>query len=109
VCPGEVITFTCVTNGTLSHNWTSDVNEYIVDQLEFAAFHLPGEIRSETLLASAQLIAVENRTQGIIRSELRLTVAADFPIPNISCLNVDHGPRLTNSTSFQLLGITSGR
>ena len=110
VCPGQQLTFTCVTNGTSSHAWSSD--EYIGEggiQLEFAAFHSPGHILSNSVSESdlgtfAQLITVENKTQGVLKSRLQITVSADFPAPNISCLNVDNGPGLTNSTTFQLLG-----
>ena len=106
VCPGEVITFTCVTNGSSSHAWRSD--EYIGEggiQLEFASYDSPGDIHSNPASSAdtfATLIAVENRT---LQSQLHITVAADrsnFTI--ISCMNVDAD--LVKNTSFQVLGMS---
>ena len=108
-CPGDVIIFTCVTNGSSSHVWRSD--EYIGMggiQLEFAAFDNPGTIirtplnnpASSTL---ARLIAAENRVQGILQSKLEITVSTDYTNFTILCMNVDRN--LTNSTRIEVLGM----
>lgn len=108
-CPGERITFTCVTNGSASHAWMS--NEYIGRggiQLEFASFDSPGEIRRNTASQGgtlARLIAKvveENETTGLLESQLDIVVISEFPNPIISCLYVDTGS--SNAASFQLLG-----
>ena len=108
-CPGDRITFTCVTNGSASHVWKSD--EYIGRggiQLEFAVYHNPGETRNNGVYPStarATLIANvrnENSTGGILESDLEITVVADYPTASIVCLDVDSG--IPATTSFQLLG-----
>ena len=105
-CPGDKVIFNCVTNGSASHAWRSD--EYIGQggiQLEFASYDSQGFIRSNpasNIGTFATLIAIENRTQGIIRSQLEITVTSDYPNATISCLHVDTGS--SNTTAFQLLG-----
>ena len=110
-CPMDVRTFTCVTNGSATHAWQSD--EYIGasasvsgEQLEFTYLDSPGDVLAGDSPARAELIrrVLEvNETVGLLESELRVTVSADYQNATISCLYVDTGN--TISTSFQLLGI----
>ena len=111
VCPGDEITFTCVTNRSASLAWSSD--DYIGRggiQLEFASFDSPGKIarnRVSPIGTQASLISKEikeNETQGILESQLNVIVTSDYPNPTINCLNIDAGYKET--TSFQLLGMT---
>ena len=114
-CPGDTITFTCVTNESASHAWISD--EYIGQggfQLEFASYHRPGKTISATgvspTIAHATLIAnviEDNSTVGILESKLEVTVVSDYPIASIMCLHVDNGT--SNTTTFQLLGKCIGK
>ena len=107
-CPGDVMIFTCVTNGSSSHAWRSD--EYIGVggiQLEFAVFDSPATIRTppnnpaSSMLA--RFIAAENRVQGILQSKLEITVSTDYTNFTILCMNVDGN--LTNSTRIEILGM----
>ena len=109
-CPGDEITFTCLTNGSSSLAWISD--DYIGQggiQLEFASFDSPGRIarnRVSPIGTQATLVSKEieeNETQGILESQLNIIVTSDYPSPTIKCLNVDTGSQ--ESTSFQLLGM----
>ena len=108
-CPGDQITFTCVTNGSASLAWISD--NYIGQggiQLEFASFDSPGKIarnRASPIGTQATLVSKEieeNETQGILESQLNVIVTSDYPSPTIKCFNVDTGSQ--ESTNFQLLG-----
>lgn len=110
VCPGDAITFTCVTNGSASLAWSSD--DYIGRggiQLEFASFDNPGKIarnRISPIGTQASLISKEieeNKTQGILESQLNVIVTSDYLNPSIKCLSVDTG--IQETTSFQLLGM----
>ena len=109
VCPGDAIMFTCVTNGSASHAWSSD--DYIGQGgvlLEFASYHDPGRIaRNRASPIGTQAILVskeieENETQGILESQLNVIVTSDYQNPTIECLHVDTGYQ--EDTSFQLLG-----
>lgn len=110
-CPGEKITFTCVTNGSASHAWMSD--QYIGQggiQLEFASYHNPGAILRKQVSPEgtlARLIAndiEENSTVGILESQLDIIASADYPSADITCLYVD--TRTPTTTRFQLLGMS---
>ena len=110
VCPGDEVTFTCVTNGSASLAWSSD--DYIGRggiQLEFASYHDPGRIarnRASPIGTQATLISKEieeNETQGILESQLNVIVTADYQIATINCLHVDTATE--ESTRFQLLGM----
>ena len=110
VCPGDAISFTCVTNGSASLAWSSD--DYIGQggvQLEFASYHDPGRIaRNRASPIGTQAILVskeieENETQGILESQLNVMVISDYQIATIKCLHVDTGSQET--TRFQLLGM----
>ena len=110
VCPRDQITFTCVTNGSASHAWSSD--EYIGQggaQLELASYHDPGRmarnwaspIGTQAILVSKEI--EENEIQGILESQLNIVVTSDYQITTINCLHVDTGSQET--TRFQLLGM----
>ena len=110
VCPGDAISFTCVTNGSASLAWSSD--DYIGQggvQLEFASYHDPGRIaRNRASPIGTQAILVskeieENETQGILESQLNIVVTSDYQITIINCLHVNTGSQET--TRFQLLGM----
>ena len=110
VCPGDAITFTCVTNGSAILAWNSD--DYIGQggvQLEFPSHRNPGRIeRNPASPIGTQAVLIskeieENETQGILESQLNIIVTSDYPNPTINCLHVDTGNQ--EATSFKLLGM----
>ena len=104
VCPGEMITFNCVTRGSLITAWLSE--EYIGAggaRVEFAAVDI-GESRQINQNTMAMLISAEivNGTR-ILTSQLTIMAVSEYQNPSVTCLHVG---LLTNATvSFQLLGM----
>ena len=110
-CPGEQITFTCVTNGSASHAWASD--EYIGKggvQLQFAVYDslgVPATAASSQEGTYAELIRKvpenETATLGILESQLHVTVSSSYADASVTCIYVDTNYPI--STTFQLLGM----
>ena len=104
-CPGEEITFTCVTRGSPVLAWTSD--QYIEQggtQLEFATFDNENETRTIPInpntVATLTRKAMENGEQ-VLESELRIITVSRFPTFSVSCIHIGSGN--INETTFQLL------
>ena len=99
VCPDEVIVFTCRTNG-LTLAWIND--EYIGSringiQLEFGSLDPVGyTIRS--MINDNTFAKLTVKEDGVIESQLHITVSEDFPTANITCSDVSH----RSSSSVQL-------
>ena len=102
-CPGEVVTFTCVTRGSPIIAWRSD--DYIgTTQLEFAAVNNVGATDGNQNTAIATLTG--NVVVGGVRvliSELKITTSSTFPTSSVSCVHIGSGA--VNTTSFQVLGM----
>ena len=102
-CPGEVLTFTCVTRGSPIIAWRSD--DYIgTTQLEFAAVDSIGATDGNQNTAIATLTG-KNFIDGVIvlTSKLRITTSSTFPTSSVSCVHIGSGA--VNTTSFQVLGM----
>ena len=96
---GDVVTFICVTKGSVSIVWFSD--QYIDGHVEFAAVDdgVPRQINPNVVatLVSAEVV---NGTQ-ILTSQLMITVTSDYANPLVTCLHVSD---MTNVTaSFEVL------
>jgi hypothetical protein len=101
VCPGEKITFTCATNGSVVA-WIS--NEYIGIngiQLEFSSRYPVG--RNETsMINHINTFANLTMKEGdrVIESQLHITVSKDIPTANVTCSDVSRV--LSSSVTFEL-------
>ena len=90
VCPGQEITFTCVTQGSPTIAWAS--SEYIDrgSYIEFAVFNRPGDVGISPINPNTIATLVDNKIEDgaqILRSVLHIIASAKFSIFSISCFH----------------------
>ena len=105
VCPGEPVTFTCVTKGSSTIAWRSE--EYIEvggTQLQFAVFNNVGDTRTSIVNPNTVATLINKTNEGVLVSELRIIVQSNIPMSTVTCVT-DSGAM--NITSFQLTGMKS--
>lgn len=107
LCPGEDITFTCVTRGSPIIAWQSD--EYIGEggtQLEFATFNNQGDTDSSSVNPDTVATLTRNSNEDgvqVLESKLRVITSAEFPDASVTCVHVGTG--IKNTTRFHVLGM----
>lgn len=84
--PGDSVTFTCTTLGSALQQWSSV--HYVGDNgqlLFFGADGMPGmEQRTPNNVSVANLTMVNGL---MLESQLYITVSADYPTSNVTCIN----------------------
>ena len=101
-CPGQNVTFTCKTNGSLIVAWSSD--EYIGPEVG-RQLEVTIEEREIASMQNPNTVARVVRDNGmkIIESTLSIVVDYKFPNASIKCADVE---RATESViQFQIFGI----
>ena len=105
VCPGEEITFTCMTEGSPTIAWESIDYIDIGSQIEFAVFNHPGDRRTSPINPDTVAILVGSSInqdgEQILISELRLRVLPQFPTFSVSCV---HGNGTKNTIAMFIQG-----
>ena len=100
---GEVITFTCRTEGSNSIGWSS--KEYIgVNRVDFASGEPDGTMRPPTENGAVAQLISSYRVNGtvILVSQLRITVQSVHQIASMTCHNI--GVDTVDTSSFRMAG-----
>lgn len=109
LCPGQVISFTCETNGSGTIAWSS--TDYIGQGFQLP-FSIDSNIGGDTVpqystithTTFAKLLRNEIIDETpILMSELTLTVSAAFTNSSVTCVHVSNGISVTRR--FQPLGM----
>ena len=86
--PGDSIVFTCITSGS-SLQWWKSVH-YVANNGELLAFgtdEMAGtKKRTPNNVSEANLIVVTSNGL-VLESQLNITVSADYPTSNVTCIN----------------------
>ena len=106
VCPGQTITFTCVTRGSPTIEWTSD--EYIEDNgpgLQFNELSVLNNRKNSHVNPETFAYLVSKRFDGgvdVLASKLHIVVLSRFSTASVTCI---HGNGSRKVESFQVLGM----
>ena len=104
VCPGQEITFTCVTEDSPTIAWESFDYIDVGSLLEFGAFNHPGDSRTSPInpdtVATLVGISINKHGEQVLASELRLIPIPQFPISSVSCVH-GNGTKSTIVLSVQ--------
>ena len=107
VCPGQVVTFTCETRGSLILAWTSD--EYIErggTRLDFATFNNVGYTRISPVNPNTNATLIANFDENgvrVLRSTLRIVTLSGFLNSSVNCLHIGDGTM--NTSRVIVIGI----
>jgi hypothetical protein len=102
-CPGDVITFTCITRGSPILEWFSE--EYIGtgrDRLQILSESTrnTSSITPDAVAIRINVTSVSGVT--VIVSELRITASTKYPTATVSCSNGDQS--LLQNITFRIFG-----
>ena len=106
VCPGQAISFTCVTRGSPTIAWISD--EYIERRgpgLQFNKFSRLNITESSPVNPKTVAFLVNKTVEGgldVLASQLRIVVVSKFSTASVTCV---HGNGSRRVESFQVLGM----
>ena len=105
VCPGETVTFTCVTRGTIILIWSSE--EYIgainIDFNERDNINRPVQAsRNNNTLATLVNVSMDGSTRVLV-SQLRIIVSSVSLTPSVTCIN--ELDRTSDTIPFRVPGI----
>jgi hypothetical protein len=104
VCPGEIVTFTCVTRNSAIIGWNSI--EYIGTglQLEFDEGGNRDEIHRGSIDSDTMATFINDTLENGIRvlvSELQINVSSISAFPSVTCVHVSNNER--NTSTFRVL------
>ena len=105
LCPGEVVTFTCVTHGSPIIAWRS-VDYIGTTQLEFAAANNIGAVDLNQDNTAIATLTGKNVVDGVrvLTSKLQITTSSKFPTSSVTCVHIGINSEEENTTSFQVVG-----
>ena len=107
LCPGEEVTITCETRGSIVIAWTSE--EYIGargTRLEFGIFHSIGNTYTSHMNPNTVATLINKTVEDgvyVLVSQLRITAQSQFMNPSVICINVRFG--IQNTTRLRVLGM----
>ena len=104
VCPGDVVTFTCVTRDSAIIGWNSV--EYIGSglQLEFDEGGDRNEIQRGTIDSNTVATFISDTLENGMRvlvSRLQITVSSASASPSVTCVHVSNNQ--PNTSTFRVL------
>lgn len=104
LCPGEVLTFTCATNGSSILAWISD--EYIGTQLGFATFNNIGDTRTSPMNPNTVATLINKTNENgvdMLVSTLRIKVLSDLLDSSVTCMHIDD--QIMSTERVQVIGM----
>ena len=91
-CPGQEVTFTCITNGSVVVAWSSD--DYIGSngrQLEFARSNFLGARVTSTIDPNTFAELTMKEDGLVTESQLHITVSQEISSATVTCIDVGTG------------------